>query len=52
MAVDLQKLLRYSKSTAIVASLKVTFSPSAIVFPINLVLYLKDLKTFLITNYH
>ena len=42
---DLQKLLRYFNSTANVVLLEISFVPSATVFPNNLALYLKDLKT-------
>ena len=42
---DLQNLLRYFNGTAIVASSRIPFADA--VFPINLVLYLKDLKALL-----
>ena len=41
---DLQKLFTYFNGTAIFVFLKITFSPSATVFPNNLTLNLKDLK--------
>ena len=41
---DLQKLLRYFNSTAIVVFLKILFSPSVSVLPNNLAFYMKDLK--------
>ena len=40
----LHKLLKYFNGTAIVASVKIQIILSASVFPINLVLYLRDLK--------
>ena len=41
---DLQKLLKYFNGTAIAAFFKISFAPSATLFPNNLALYLKDLK--------
>ena len=41
---DLQKLLKYANRTADVAFFRIPFASSATVFPINLSLYLKDLK--------
>ena len=47
---DLQKLLRYYNSTAIVVFLKIPFASSAFqYFPSNLALYLKDLKLLTFT---
>ena len=45
---DLQKLLKYLNSTAIVAFFKIPFAPSASVFSNNLALYSKDLKLLLL----
>ena len=45
MSSDLQKLLRYVNDTAIVSFYRIQFA--AVVYPINLVLYLKDLEVLL-----
>ena len=42
---DLQKLLRYSNGTGIVAFFKILFALPASIFPNNLALYWKDLKS-------
>ena len=42
---DLQKLLKDFNSTAVVALFGIPFFPSALAFPNNLALYLKDLKS-------
>ena len=48
---DFQKLLKYFNGTAIVAFFRIPFAPLASVFPNNLVLYLKDLKSSLLQCY-
>ena len=47
---DIQKLLKYFNSTANVAFVRIPFAQSAIVFPNNLALYLKDVNTSVFVN--
>ena len=44
---DLQTLLRYFNGTAIVELSRIAFAPSASVFPNNLALYSKSLRSLL-----
>ena len=46
----IQKSLKYFNGIAIVAFFKIPFAPSITVFPNNLALYLKDLKSLLFTK--
>ena len=41
---DLQRLLKYFNRTAIIAFFRIPLAPLSTVFPINLALYLKELK--------
>ena len=45
---NLRKLLKYFNEKAIVAFFKIPFAPSATIFPNNLALYLKNLKSLVL----